>query len=89
MIYASGNKLYSWFYTGTSMPTTPFATVDEGTITSVEQSVDGSLLYVGVYNPAASGLKGNVYVFNMDNGSLIKKYTGVSDKPVKLFYKKK
>ena len=89
LIYASGNKLYSWFYTGTSMPTTPFATVDEGTITSVEQSVDGSLLYVGVYNPAASGLKGNVYVFNMDNGNLIKKYTGVSDKPVKLFYKKK
>lgn len=89
LIYANGNKVYSWFFTGTDMPTTPFITLDEGVVTTLEQNADGSLLYVGVYNPAASGLKGSVYVYNMDNGALIKKYSGVSDKPVKLFYKKK
>jgi len=35
------------------------------------------------------GMKGSVYVYNMDNGALIKKHTGISNKPVKLFYKKK
>lgn len=89
LIYAKGNKVYSWFYTGTEMPTTPFITVDEGVVTALEQSTDGSLLYVGVYNAAASGMKGSVYVYNMDNGALIKKHTGISNKPVKLFYKKK
>jgi len=89
LLYASDNKVYSWFYTGTDMQTTPFITIDEGTVTALEQSPDGTQLYVGVYNPNATGLKGSVYVFDMDSGALIKKYSGISDKPVKLFYKKK
>lgn len=89
LIYADDNAVYSWFYTGTDMPTAPFINVSEGTITGLEQSPDGRELYVGVYNPNASGLKGSVLVYDMDNGRLIKKHEGIADKPVKLFYKKK
>jgi len=89
LLYANGNKVYSWFYTGTDSPTAPFITVDAGVVTSMSQTTDGKILYVGVYNVAAPGLKGSVYVYNMDTGILIKKHEGVTDKPVKLFYKKK
>ncbi|TXH23011.1 MAG: hypothetical protein E6Q95_01060 [Chitinophagaceae bacterium] len=89
LFYAQGSSVYSWFFTGTSMNTTPFITVDKGIVTSIEQNPTGSEIYVGVYDAAATGLKGSVYVYNADNGSLIKKYQGVCDKPVKVFYKKK
>lgn len=87
LIYANGNKIYSWFYTGTDSPTTPFITLDAGVVTGLAQSGDGKFLYVGIYNAAAPGLKGSVYVYNMDTGALIKKHEAVTDKPVKLFYK--
>jgi len=89
LIYADGNKVYSWFYTGTDMSSAPFITIDAGTVTAMEQSPDGKELYVGVYNPGASGLKGSIHVYDMDTGSLIKKHESVVDKPVKIFYKKK
>lgn len=89
LLYAEGNKIYSWVYTGTDMPSDPFITISAGNITSLTQSPDGRKLYVGVYNPAAAGLKGSVYIYNMDTGALISKYENVADKPVKLFYKKK
>jgi len=89
LIYANGDKIYSWFYTGTDSPTTPFINIDAGVVTAMAQSADGKLLYVGVYNAAAAGLKGSVYVYNMDTGTLITKHIGITDKPVKLFYKKK
>ncbi|MND39949.1 hypothetical protein D3C80_306790 [compost metagenome] len=89
LLYTNGNKIYSWFYTGTDSPVTAFITVDEGVITGMTQSTDGKLLYVGLYNASASGLKGSIYVYNMDTGALIAKHVGVMDKPVKLFYKKK
>lgn len=89
LIYASDNKVYSWFYTGTDMPSSPFITIDGGIITAMEQSPDGKELYVGVYDPAAQGLKGSIYVYNMDSGAFIKKYQNVVDRPVKVFYKKR
>lgn len=89
-IYSNGNNIFSWFYSGTNLPTAPFITVDlPGEITGMCLSTDNNELYVGVYNAAASGLKGSVAVYNADNGSLINKYEGVTDKPVRLFYKKK
>ena len=90
LIYANDREIYQWYYSGLSLPSTPFITVSlPGTITSMNLSDDGNELYVGVYNPAASGLKGSVLIYNADNGTLINKYEGVTDKPVKLFYKKK
>lgn len=89
IVYSNGNKIYSWFYTGTDSPTAPFITVDAGVVTGMGQSPDGKLLYVGIYNAVAAGLKGSIYVYNMDNGALITKHVGVTDKPVKLFYKNK
>lgn len=89
LFYSSGSSVYSWFYTGTNINATPFITVDQGTITDIEQSPDGKEIYVGVYNAAATGLKGSVYVYDADNGNLIKKHQGVTDKAVKIFYKKK
>ena len=89
LIYANGNKIYSWFYTGTDSPTAPFITLDAGVVTGMAQTPDGKLLYVGVYDAAAAGLKGSVYVYNMDTGALITKHAGITDKPVRLFYKKK
>lgn len=87
LIYANGNKIYSWFYTTTDSQAPPFITLDAGVVTGMTQNADGKLLYVGVYNAAAPGLKGSIYVYNMDTGVLITKYEGVTDKPVKLFYK--
>lgn len=90
LIYANGSDIYGWYYSGTNIPASPYITVGiAGEITSMALSPDGDKLYVGVYNAAASGLKGSVVIYNADNGALIAKYEGVSDKPVKLFYKKK
>lgn len=89
LIYANGNKIYSWFYTGSDTPSAPFITVDAGVVTGMSQSPDGKTLYVGIYDAGAAGLKGSVHIYNMDTGALIAKHTGVTDKPVKLFYKKR
>lgn len=90
LIYANGNEIYNWYYSGTNIPAAPYITVNApGTITSMSLSPDGDQLYVGVYDAAASGLKGSVLIYNTDNGTLISKYENVSDKPVKLLYKKK
>lgn len=89
LIYANGNKIYGWFYTGSAAPTSPFITLDAGVVTSMSQSPDGNTLYVGIYDAAAAGLKGSVHIYSMDTGALIAKHTAVTDKPVKLFYKKK
>lgn len=90
LIYANGNSIYNWYYSGTNIPAAPYINVDvPGTITSMSLGPDGDQLYVGVYNASAGGLKGSVLIYNADNGTLISKYEGVSDKPVKLFYKKK
>lgn len=90
LIYANGGSIYNWFYTGVEIPTAPFISIPiPGVVTSMTSNPEGTELYVGVYNAAASGLKGSVLVYNMDNGTLISKFEGVSDKPVKLLYKTK
>lgn len=89
LLYASGSNVYSWFYTGTTMQSTPFITIDNGTITALAQDPDENLLYVGVYDAGASGLKGSIYIYNPDSGKLVEKYMNVTDKPVKIFYKQK
>ncbi|MEO6682918.1 MAG: PKD-like family lipoprotein [Ginsengibacter sp.] len=90
LVYANGGSIYNWFYTGIDIPSTPFISIPiPGVVTSLASNPAGTELYVGVYNSAASGLKGSVLVYNIDNGALINKYEGVSDKPVKLFYKTK
>lgn len=90
LVYANGGSIFNWFYTGIDIPTTPYINIPiPGVVTSLASNPAGTELYVGVYNSTASGLKGSVLVYNIDNGTLINKYEGVSDKPVKLFYKTK
>ncbi len=54
----------------------------------VSQNVDDTKLIVATYNPNRPGdKKGSVYVFDLTNNSLIEKYEGCFDKPVKVCYK--
>lgn len=90
LVYANDRSIYNWFYSGEDIPSSPYITIDgPGVITSLASNPAGTELYVGVYEEAASGLKGSVLVYNIDNGNLIKRYEGVADKPIKVYYKVK
>lgn len=93
VIYNNGNKLYRWIYTNQEprLPTEPVVTLDEGCeITCLALSPDDKELYVGTYDPRATGLKGSLYIYDADKLTLLKPpYKGVADRPVKVFYKVK
>lgn len=55
---------------------------------------DSKRLYLGIYNSILPDLKGSVYVYDADaldpetnQLKLIKKYEGIADKPIKVFWK--
>ena len=55
---------------------------------------DSKQLYLGVYDSRLTGLKGSVYVYDADaldpetnQLKLLKKYEGIADKPIKVFWK--
>ena len=91
--YASGNKIYRWYYnTATSFPTEPWRTLDDlegAEITSLAVSPDNQQLYVGVYQPQASGLNGSFYLLNCNTGKNEgdSPYLNVAYKPLKVVYK--
>ena len=97
VFYTNGNKLYRWYnwIAEPVLPTTPVVNLEVGKeITSFEFSQDGLELYLGVYDPSLSGLKGSVYIYDADaidpsTGQLRlkKKFEGVADKPIKVFWK--
>lgn len=90
--YYDNNRVYRWRYQGGGA--LPYANdaanavaVPSGEITCMAQSADKEYLYVGAYDAAAAGLKGNVYIYKAETLELVKSFIGVADKPVKLFYK--
>ena len=93
LFYASGNKIYRWYYnTATSFPTEPWRTLDDlegAEITSLAVSPDNQQLYVGVYQPQASGLNGSFYLLNCNTGKNEgdSPYLNVAYKLLKVVYK--
>ena len=93
LFYASGNKIYRWYYnTATSFPPEPWRTLDDlegAEITSLAVSPDNQQLYVGVYQPQASGLNGSFYLLNCNTGKNEgdSPYLNVAYKPLKVVYK--
>lgn len=93
LFYASGNKIYRWYYnTATSFPTEPWRTLDDlegAEITSLAVSPDNQQLYVGVHQPQASGLNGSFYLLNCNTGKNEgdSPYLNVAYKPIKIVYK--
>ena len=54
----------------------------------VSQNEDDVKLIVATYNPDRPGdKKGSIYVFDLNDNSLVEKYEGYFDKPVKVYYK--
>lgn len=54
----------------------------------VSQNVDDTKLIVATCNPDRPGdKKGSVYVFDLTDNSMVEKYEGCCDKPVKVRYK--
>lgn len=89
-MYAYGNSVYQWFYTTDNLPETPLFTINiPGVITALEKDPESNELYVAVYNSAASSSKGSVLVYDIQTGALKASFLGISEKPVKLFYKTK
>lgn len=91
--YNAGNKLYKWQYgvsASNHLPAEPAITLEDGKeITCMVNHMDDSKLYVGVYDPSATGKKGSVHVYQLPSLELEAKYEGVADKPVKIIYKYK
>lgn len=94
--YYNENRLFRWSYTtlNSKLPENPSLTLrNEHTgqdidICCLALSPDRRYLYVGVYDPSSEHeLKGGVYIYDADNLALVKKFEGISDKPLKVFYK--
>ena len=90
MYYNYDNKVYRWDY-ASRIPTIiskPAITPPAGEeITTLGRSYDENYLYVGTYNPARSGKKGSLYIYDFATQNLVKSYEGIVDKPVKILYK--
>ena len=95
--YTNKNKMYRWVIWNSKpeLPTEPLITLPEDCeITCFEFTADYKKILLGVYNPNASGMKGSVYVYDADiidqntkQLKFYKKYEGVADKPIKIFWK--
>ncbi len=89
MFYNSGNTVYRWRYTSGFSDSHQTSLPGNGEITCMAESPDGEYLYVGAYDAAAAGLKGSVYIYTTKDLQLVKSFIGITDKPLKLFYKDK
>ncbi|MDE5610959.1 MAG: hypothetical protein K2I90_02955, partial [Odoribacter sp.] len=87
---------YSSYYNyELALPETPVVDLGEGKeITCFDFSADSKQVYLGVYDPSLPDLKGSVYVYDADKIDkatgelqLLKKYEGIADKPIKVFWK--
>lgn len=92
--YSFGDRIYRWGMTGIP-PANPAITLPAGEricdlATNFNNTLAAdaeTLLFIATYNPARSGRKGSVYVYDIATDSLVKAYEGVCDRPVRLLYK--
>lgn len=87
--YNQDGKLYRWSYRSTEpqLPEDAVAEVD-GKITCMSFSSDNEYIYLGYYDPASKKeLKGSVAVFSIREQRIVKEFTGVADRPIRVFYK--
>ena len=93
LLFADGNKVRRWNYTTSQLLTAAEELLavgsDDAIITGFEISDDHLQTYVSFYEPLRDGLNGSVWVFDTDNGTVLKKYDNVCYRPVKMFYKRK
>lgn len=89
--YFANNRFYRWRYANVNarLPESPENLTElTGEICCIAQSPDHSHIYIGTYDKTSShNLKGNVYVYDADKLTLIRKFIGIADKPIKLIYK--
>jgi len=100
LAYTNGRSIYKWYYTTNNIPTSPYITLDiPGVITSMAKTPAKEVgkddldpikeLYVAVYDENATGLNGSVVVYDLETGIKKATYANISDKPVKIFFKKR
>ena len=93
LFFGDGNTVYKWFYTSNQMldKSEEYCKVGsaQAIIGSMELSQDQKELFVAFHEPAESGLNGHVWVYDTQNGTLLRKYDNVCYQPVKIMYKKK
>lgn len=88
IFYNNGSMIYRWRYTSDFSQSSQVS-LPRGEITCMAESPDGEYLYVGACDEAAAGLKGSIYIYSTKDLQLVNSFVGVTDKPVKLFYKDK
>ncbi|WP_159633986.1 hypothetical protein [Sphingobacterium composti Ten et al. 2007 non Yoo et al. 2007] len=89
-LYADGRSVYQWFFTTDNLPTSPFVTINiPGVITAIEKDPEENELFVAVYDSTSQSNSGSVLVYDIQTGTLKASFLGISDKPVKLYYKKR
>ena len=93
LFFGDGNAVYRWFYTSNQMldKSEEYCKVGsaQAIVGSMELSQDQTELFVAFHEPAESGLNGHVWVYDTQNGDLLRKYDNVCYQPVKIMYKKK
>ncbi len=97
VFYTNKNNLYRWYNWNAEpvLPETPVISLDASCeITCFSFTPDSKKIYLGVYDSRLTGLKGSVYVYDADELDpstnqlkLLKKYEGVADRPIKVFWK--
>lgn len=92
LLFASGNTVKRWYYTTNTHITKADNLLTVGgnnaVITSMEMSEDHLKTYVAFYDPdSTEELKGSVWVFDTDKGTVLEKYDNICHKPVKIIYK--
>lgn len=97
------NKVYRWYYNqpDADLPSDHYIKLGDDeeikAISHFQKSRNDSdyqdysvqtEIYIATYNPKRPGqYKGSLYVYDADSGKEIKKYEGISDEPIDVFYK--
>lgn len=91
LLFSNGNKVYKWAYNQSEMPAQAFIPLPENEVVKcMNQSADQKQLYIATYNSSRQGLKGSLYIYDVDTGQIIgEPYEGIADEPVKVMYKVK
>lgn len=97
VFYTNKNEFYRWYNWNAEpvLPETPVISLDSSCeITCFSFTPDNKKIYLGIYDSRLTGLKGSVYVYDADvldpatnQLKLLKKYEGIADRPIKVFWK--